>query len=301
MLKQQRLTVPNVAVVVLQRLGRTLEREAPAEPPAFVTDKLGAMVEVLDRIDLALAVRFRENKPQSSGLEQLFEGATDTSWIFFRKQLEGIRDTYGHPGLRALPTHLQTKVGLDALRERAERAASLHERLFGAAGTGWVRSSWVEQAQTMATILRVIEDDGLTEELELVLGPELPLLLRGLQQHYDELVAARMTRVKHREDFRELRGLLRWHIERYKSAVELMYTPGELGSAELVERALRPLAMLNQRVRRTSNVAELDELLDGDDFVGLGLGEELVEGEGEGEVVEVVDELDELEPLPEAG
>ena len=147
----------------------------------------------------------------------------------------------------------------------------------------------------MATILRVIEDDQLAEELELVIGPELPLLLRGLQAHYDELVAARLTRVKHRENFRELRSLLRWHIERYRSAIELMYMPGDPASAQLVERALRPLARLNQRVRRASDADELDELLDEDDFVALGPdeGEEGEELEGELEAFEAA--------LPEAG
>ncbi|KIG14770.1 hypothetical protein DB30_06356 [Enhygromyxa salina] len=224
-------------------------------------------------VDAALIGRFREINPQVLASEIEFDRAADVSWVWLRKLLEGWRDVLSHPGLNALPPALQATVDLPALRVRAKQARSLHERLFGADGTAWVMSSFIEQSQTMATILGMIEADGLRKDLEAVVGPALPLLLTTMQVHYEDMVAERMSRENRPgDDFRELRTQLRWRIDHYKGAVESLADPDEPESYDIVNRALRSLVLINQRMSAGGTSEEIDESLDGD-FVELDLSD----------------------------
>jgi hypothetical protein len=119
----------------------------------------------------------------------------------------------------------------------------------------------------MATILGMIEADGLRPELEAVVGPELPRLLETMQVHYENMVATRMSRENRPGDnLRELRAKLRWRIDHYKGAVESLLDPDDPKSYEIVERALRSLVLLNERMSTGGTVEEVDDMDDMDDM-----------------------------------
>lgn len=270
----ERARVPNAALKILQRLGKTLIRDKPDITNPTIEASHGKLNGQIEIIDAALIGRFREINPELLASEIEFDRSADITWVWLRKLLEGWRDLGTHPGFNALPPELQDTIALPALRVRGEQARKLHERLFGADGTNWVMSSFIEQSQTMATILGMIEADGLRPELEVVVGPELPLLLETLQLHYEDMVATRMSRENRPGDnLRELRAKLRWRIDHYKGTVESLADPDDPKSYEVVERALRSLVLLNQRMSTGGTVAEVDGMLDGD-FVALDLPSE---------------------------
>ncbi len=266
-----RTAVPNAALRILLRLAKTMLRDLPADPSPIVVHAAAQLTELIKEIRAALIVRFRESNPQLLATELDFDRSVDSCWVWLRKLLEGWRDLLSHPGLDALPQPVQEQINLPMLRKRAAIAAKLHDRLFGAEGTKWVQSSWVVQAETMATILALIEADGLSQELAEVVGPELPALLFAVQPHYDDIVSDRMRRAEApSDDFRELRAQLRWQIDHYRIAVETMRDRKQPETFAVVENALRSLTELSKRLSRGATAAELDEFLE-EEFVEFDL------------------------------
>lgn len=264
-----RTRVPNASLKILQRLGKTLIRDKLEVMNPTIAASLARLIAQVDEVDAALIDRFRAVNPQLIASEMDFDRATDMAWVWLRRLLEGWRDLGSHPGLAALPPALQAQANLESLRKRAETARSLHERLFGAEGTAWVMSSFVEQSQTMATILGVIKADDLRGELEATIGPELPLLLETLQIQYESMVSARMSReAGPAENLQTLRAKLRWWIDHYRNAVESLRDPDDPKSFEMVDRALRSLILLSQRAANGVTAQEIGELPD-DDLVEL--------------------------------
>jgi hypothetical protein len=266
-----RTRVPNVTLKILQRLGKTLIRDKPEVLNPTIAKSLERLSAQVDEVDAALIERFRSINPQLIASEMEFDRATDMGWVWLRKLLEGWRELGSHPGLSAMSPELQNKANLSGLRKRAETAGSLHERLFGAEGTAWVMSSFIEQSQSMATILGVIAADDLRGDLEAVAGPELPLLLETMQIQYEEMVSTRMSReAGPAENLHKLRSKLRWWIDHYKNAVETLRDPDDPKTFEIVDRALRSLILLSQRTANGATTQEIDELLD-EDLVELEL------------------------------
>jgi hypothetical protein len=261
-----RITVPYLSLKILTRLGKTLLEDKPDPPNPVIEDAASKLELCLVEVDKALTARVREINPEIIAGEVEFDRATDTQWIWLRKLLEGFALAFGHPGLAALPEELQTKANLPALRLKAERARKLHDRLFGAEGTNWAQKAYIEQVESMAALLRLIEEDGLGEELESIVGLDLPRLLDVCQVHYEHMVSERMIRSGSlHNDFQELRAKLRWKIDRYRNAVETLLDDEDPDSYELVDHALRSLILINQRMNKGSE-GELDDELLGDEL-----------------------------------
>lgn len=267
--------VPNAALKILQRLAKTLRRDTPKKTNDAIELSAARLDEFIAVVRLALMGRFREINPKIIATETEFDRGVDINWVWMRKLLEGWRDAFGHPGLDALPPKLQEAVNLPALRHKARLAGDLHDRLFGAEGTVWVMSNWMVQSETMGTILDVIEDDELAKDLATVVGEELPRLLFGMQEHYEDIVAGRMSReLSPNDNFNELRAQMRWHIDHYKSALETLRDPKDPETFAIVERALRSLKFLIQHARTGVSTEELEELIK-DEFVELEFEEDV--------------------------
>jgi hypothetical protein len=184
------------------------------------------------------------------------------------------------------------QAGLPALRTKAELARRLHERLFGAVGTNWISASFIEQSETMGTILRVIEQDQLQADLTAVVGDELPKLLGIMQIQYEDMVSARMSRERGpSENLRVLRERLRFRLNHYKTAVEMLRDPDDPKSYDIVSHALRSLVLLNERVSSGASTQEIEEFADAE-LVDLDPAQEQA-ADGEGEAAA------EAEPEPE--
>jgi hypothetical protein len=264
----ERTAIPNASLKLLTRLAKTLLKDKSETTNAVIDKAAVRLASCIIEVETAITARIRELNPELVANEGDFDRATDTLWIWLRKLLEGWAAALGHTGLTALSQELQAKADLPALRLRSERARKLHERLFGAEGTSWTQRAYAEQVESMAALLRLIDEDELTAELEFVAGPELPKLLTICQIQYEQMVGDRMSRATSMtDDFRELRAKLRWKIDRYKNAVETLLDDEDPTSDDIVETALRSLILLNQRMAKTSGAATLDEELLGEGLV----------------------------------
>ena len=272
-LPTERPKIPNSSLPILLRLAKTLLHGRPTGEQADpIVDKaaarLAAMVADADR---ALSDRLRESNAGLQAIEVEFDRAVDKSWVWLRVLLEGYRDAFGHAGLDALPEPLAAQADLAELRRLAALAGRLHSILFSAEGTKWVTKGWQVQAEASATLLRLIEEDDLAGELEQIAGPKILGLLRAAQVHYEDIANARLRRSKgRRDDFHELRAKLRWHIDRYRAAVETLYDLEDPRSFAIVDEALRPLDRLVAKLRAGASSAQVEALAD-EEFVVLEL------------------------------
>jgi hypothetical protein len=175
---------------------------------------------------------------------------------------------FGHEGLDALTPERAAMLDLPQLRKLAALAQSLHAQLFAADGTAFTQAPFAVQAESMAALLRIIDEDKLAGSIVAVAGKSLLMALQICQTQYEELVDDRMRRdVGWDEDFRALRSRLRWLIDRYKAAVETLHDEDQPQTWVTIETALRSLLMLSTHMTRSSHVldATLDEVLDAAD------------------------------------
>jgi hypothetical protein len=285
-----RTRIPNAALKLLLRCAKTVAEHETELTSASVEAARAELVAHIATIDAALAARLRAKNPRLLALELEFDRAVDSLWIFLRKLLELCAQAYGHAGLELLSPERRAELELDLLRALAKQAAALYEQLFAAEGTSFVKLPFPEQAESMATLLRIIEEDGLDDDLHAVTGKLLLRALKVCQAQYEELVGDRMQReLGVLEDFRELRGELRWRLDRYKVALELLHDPDEPKTLAIIEETLRPVLLLSAHMTRGGSGEALDEELDAalveselfDALEQLGEGEAHAEGEGE--------------------
>jgi hypothetical protein len=124
---------------------------------------------------------------------------------------------------------LVSAVDLEGAHERAERARVLFARVFGSTSVAdLVKSSFVEQAESPAAILRLIDEQGLREELEDIVGSQLMRTLDACQVEYEDMVDERLRRRQGMaQDHRQLLGQLRWNLVAYVNAVQSLYRPSK--------------------------------------------------------------------------
>jgi hypothetical protein len=195
-------------------------------------------------------------------METMLDGAADSLWSALRNRL----DTWGvfeHPGLAGvLQAHGRrsaTAVALAQARKKAERARDLSGRLFGTDGLAFIRLPYPAQAESMASILRLIDEDGLTSSLDELAGPELMVALVTCQAQYEAMVAARMSRNGRKSgDLKGFLGKLQRAIARYTNAVLTLLDEDEPESLDLVLAALQPVELLRAQVSRGTSRPETE-------------------------------------------
>lgn len=269
------LRVPNVSAYGLARLGRAVLRALP-EGMAAMVEAVAAELELsVERIEAALADRLRELNVESQVSEADFDRAVDGLWGDLSHQL--LRwERYTHRGLGALSDKLEQEAELDEPADRARRGRAMHERLFGASGLEFRGLPFLEQAGAMAAILRIIDEDELTEEIDELAGPEPLQALRACQQRYEEMTEARLVRERgYAANLNELRAELREQISRYNAVVYASTDPEDPESLARAWAALRPVKALREQLASARSEAELDY--------------EEIEGEGEGAEAELAE------------
>lgn len=261
------ISIPNSSIEVTLRTCQAVVSLAPdvdSEAVAQILAKLGFQV---DQSRDVLTRRLRQANPKLLAQLQLFDRALDVLWYAFEYRL-GSYEIYAHEGLDLLPAPLEEQVKLEQLRSRAARAAELHARLFGDGGVEFVRRPYFEQAESMATVLRLIDEDELGEELEELVGPELLRLLRACQIHYEDLLDARFARQRGvSENLRVHGNRLRRLLHRYRNALVGWVDEDDPASVEIAWVALQPLLTLRAYMsgpKRASNeeILEMLEELD---------------------------------------
>jgi hypothetical protein len=253
--------LPNISLKQMLRLAKTLLRDKPMQATMAIEAAAGDLEAHVTRVEQALTLRMVATNAEVIASEVDFDRAVDGLWLWLRRQLEAYV-IYEHPGLAALSKAQRLEAGLDTLASDAARARALRDRLFGPQGTNFTTMPYAEQAETMATILRLIEHEGLLAELEALVGPSLPRLLRVCQQQYEHMVSDRLTREQGAsEDLRTMRQQLRWLIVQYNTAVYGLAKYEDPSSFDVVERALRAVVRIRpvQTTTAETDEAELDE------------------------------------------
>jgi hypothetical protein len=260
-----RIRVSNTSLKLLLRAAKTLERDKPEKANEPVEQAYARLSAFIVEVEAALAARLRGKNPVLVAREVEFDRATDSLWVFARTVLELTIAAFGHAGLDLLTPERQAEIDLPKLRALATRARALHEQLFAAEGTAFTQTAFPLQAESMATLLRVIEEDALGDDLTIVVGELLGNALVVCQAQYEEMVDERMRReIGVSQDFHALRGRLRWLIDRCKTAIETLYDEDDPDSERVVSEALRALIVLDAHARRAGGraaEAELDEIL----------------------------------------
>ena len=258
-----RTLIPLSSLKVLVRLAKTLLRDMPESANGPVEKTAAKMKAQIELIEDDFSARMRAKNARLIARELQFDRATDALWILLRVLLDRYARAYGHSGLELLSPERQAEIELPKLRALASRAASLHGQLFAADGTQFTRSAFTAQVESMATLLRIIEEDELGEGIASIAGPQLLPTLKACQAQYEEMVGDRMRRdMGVAANFSQHLARLRWLIDRYKNAVETLYDEDEPETLEVVEQALRPLLMLSALMARSGGSTELDEELE---------------------------------------
>lgn len=248
-----------------QRMGRLDAIEALALGRALVDlhpkgvspqlDRIaGKLVDLVSEGEAMLTTRRREAVPTDHSPDLWLDALADTLWSMFRNRLDGW-SVFEH---RAMASVLQPyakrssiAVALSLARQKAERARGLSVRLFGAEGLAFIRLPYPAQAQSMASILRLIEEDGLASEIDELAGPEIMVALVACQAQYEAMVKARMSRNDRRSvHFGILGGKLRRLLSRYVNAVLTLLDEDDPDSLDLVLTALQPVEVLRAQLSR---------------------------------------------------
>jgi hypothetical protein len=253
--------LPNISLKQMLRLAKTLLRDTPVQATVAIEAAASGLEAHVMHVEQALTLRMVATNAEVIASEVDFDRAVDGLWLWLRRELEAYV-IYEHPGLAALSKERRLEAGLDALASDAARARTLRDRLFGPEGTNFTTTPYAEQVETMATILRLIEHEGLLAELEALVGPSLPRLVRVCQQQYEDMVSDRLTREQGTsEDLRAMRQKLRWLIVQYNTAVYGLAKYEDPSSFDVVERALRAVVRIRpvQTATVESDEAPLDE------------------------------------------
>jgi hypothetical protein len=214
---------------------------------------------VLDESDETVDARRRESSPVDFSAEMALDGGADALWAVLRNRLEAWSGLQ-HAGV-AIVAQAHGKgsaIGktLAAGQDKAARARALAGRLFGTDGLTFTRTPYPEQAQAMASILRLIEKDGLANEIDELTGPEILVGLRACQAQYEGMVAARLSRDGRKSgDLGILRGKLLRAIARYTNAVLGVLDEDDPDSLQLVTTALLPLELLRTSTASSGSAA----------------------------------------------
>ena len=249
--------IPNASLKILQRLAKTLLRDQPTISNEIIKASRDRLEKLIAKIDAILIARFIESNPELIATEVSFDRGVDGLWVLLRQMLEQ-RRAFAHPGLDALPPELAKQAGLGERREEARAAQRLWTRLFAAEGTAFTKTRYILQVESMSTLLQVIDQEGLRDELVSVVGEGMIKLLEKCQVHYEAMVTARLHRQSGAsENLNDFRRELRWGLVAYVQAVQSLYDPEAPETAELVLDALRPILVLREQMTQAGSESEL--------------------------------------------
>lgn len=241
---------PRLNILRSLALGRALQKAKPRESSQTVERKAAVLARVLDEADAAVDARRRDSVPVDLAAETSFDAMTDALWAVLRDGLQALAGL-GHEGVPRVAEGLgkQSAVAkaVRSAQDKARRARVLSVKLFGSEGLSFTKAQFPEQAQAMASILRVMEDDGLAPEVEALLGSEVLVLLRACQPLYEAMVEARLQRDDRKSsNLGKARNKVLRAISGYTTAVITMLDEDDPESLEVVLAALRPLEALRE-------------------------------------------------------
>lgn len=244
------LSAPLLPLQTLPALCEALSTRIPEQAPAHVEQARVAMMDTVGEAQQAMLVRLRETNEATLKADLNLDNGVDGVWYLFRTRGRAW-EVYQRPGLDFLVDDEELEVDFELVRDKAERAQALVTRLFGD-GLEMLNRRFPEQLQLMATVLDLIEADGLEDEISELCGEEVLPILRRCQVAYKDMVNRRASKEPaSRTNLRKVRSKLQRRIVKYSSLVlALLDDDDPVNSLAMVETALEP--MITFRSHRTA-------------------------------------------------
>ncbi|PRP95649.1 hypothetical protein ENSA5_37820 [Enhygromyxa salina] len=262
--------IPNVSLKILLRLCKTILRGELPQTHSMIEAAAENLQAYVDIVNAALIARIVGSNPALLATEMSFDRAVDALWAQLLRRLDDAL-AYEHSGLDMLTDEQSLAAELAHSRAQAQRARDLLTRVFGSTTlSDLVKVTFVEQAESTATILRMIEQEGLRQDFEDIVGAQLMRTLDNCQLRYETMIDDRLNRQRGMgQDHRELRNQLRWRLIAYVNAVQSLYQPAQPETGEQVVAHLQSILTLRESLSRNTNEAELEAELE--DFAELDL------------------------------
>jgi hypothetical protein len=236
-------------------LSKALSARTPDSAADYIKQSEQAMRTTTTEAEGVMVDRLRESNEVSLADDLALDTAVDGVYVLGRDRLR-LWSRYLKEGLKFLLT--DPTLDFQSVCDKAARAEQLADKLFADNLLDLLGRSYTEQSQLTANLLRLIDEDGHTDELGDLAGPELLPILRRCQVRYEAMVDRRNV-TRSRIDLRVVRTLLARRILSYSSMVVTMLDETKPESKKVVEEALLP--MVSIRLNRSSPSADLESVL----------------------------------------
>ena len=249
----QRVPIVNLRSLIV--LSKALVDGKPLDAPATVHKRGDRLHELVGTAESELTDRLREQVAATYGVPGELDGGTDGLWGVCYRRLE-LMAAYEHPGLDPLIAQANLPLGISLAKDRklAERARVLHQRLFRGQGLAFLRGAFRDQSEVTGSILRLIKEDNLADELAEFVGASLVEQLFGLQEQYESMVVDQLKASgTSPANLRELWRRIVRAIEQYNNAVLDMLDEDVPESLQVVQTALRPMVTLRELIAANRN------------------------------------------------
>jgi len=268
--------VPAVNLYSMVVLSKALLDGKPDDAPAAVNKRADKLHEAVGSAEKELTGRRREQGAAEYGIPVVLDGGADGLWGLCFRELEAVQ-VYMHPAFDTFIAKPDSEFGqsLAKCRERAKRAAELHQRMFGDGGLAFLKGTFRDQSEVTGSILRLIKEDNLVDTLSELVGAPLVEQLFAVQEHYEAMVVDQLKDSgPSLQSLNTLRRRLTRLIGQYNNAVLDMLDEDEPESLEVVMTALRPMIILRELVAAATRK-------EGSKPADVGAGAEQVEQAGE--------------------
>lgn len=254
-LDTQALTrIPLTDTSGLLALTEALRRLTPVVKNEALTDAVEFLDDTEAEVRAVLVAHHDTDDAPAYGTPQIFDGGLDALWVTQRNMLQAWSG-FLHPGLDPfIEAGGPIAASLATNRERARRAARLHEQLFRGEGVRFTNLSYPQQSKIMGTILEVIAKHELGPQLDELGAEGLAGTLDHLQGHYRGMVADRLTPDERLEQLGRLRLRLHRALSEYALQVAALISRKRPETLELVVSALGPITALREQLARARRV-----------------------------------------------
>ncbi len=214
----------------------TLTRALLEATPAEIEAAVAPAVAKLKRRLAAAEHQWAAAAPKALLDSKAIDNEADVSWRAFYDRLSGLANL---PGAK-----------------RAKAARAILDQLIDKDGLSFLSGSYPEQLAHMTMLLQRIEENGLSEAIDDLAGPEFLVQLKRINRRYDEMVGQGLNKdkvaVKAGEHLRELQK----GISEYCRKVVATVDDDEPETLVIAEQALRPLAAFKAKSKAKSKGGE---------------------------------------------
>ena len=201
-------------------LAQALVAACPDIMPPEVKKAVAHLAKVGNAAQQAWAARQRELGIVPDEKSRALDQEADGSWSSLRSRLVAYAD---------LPVTLFPK---------ARRAQEIVDSLFGGAGLGFLRDTYVLQWSTMSMLLKRIDDEGLAAEVNEFAGPEFLQHIRSVHPRYEAMVQNALQRDSSQQNLLEHVRLIQRAVVTYATRVCATVDDDDLTTTERARDAL---------------------------------------------------------------